>query len=129
MPLNNKSLAVKLPFRLSIMTIAMLTALNVQAKNTEKPHKETVTSELESIEIIGQAPSKLEEIPGSGFVINKTTLDRQGSLSAKDALRTVTGVHIVDEDVLGRRFNLGIRGLDPRRSARTQLLEDAHRFN
>lgn len=124
MPLNNKSLAVKLPFRLSIMTIAMLTALNVQAKNTEKTHKETVTPELESVEIIGQAPSKLEEIPGSGFVINKTTLDRQGSLSAKDALRTVTGVHIVDEDVLGRRFNLGIRGLDPRRSARTQLLED-----
>jgi len=128
---NTKSLTVfgaaKLPFRLSIITVAMLTALNVQADNTktrEKTDKAEMTSELEAIEIIGQAPSKLEKIPGSGFVLDKTTLDRQGVLSSKDALRTVPGVHIVDEDVLGRRFNLGIRGLDPRRSARTQLLED-----
>jgi Fe(3+) dicitrate transport protein len=80
--------------------------------------------ELPSLEIIGQAPAQLKDIPAAAFVIDKTTIDRQGPLSPKDALRTVTGVYIVDEDILGRRLNMAIRGLDPRRSSRTQLMED-----
>ncbi|MFU8790284.1 MAG: TonB-dependent receptor family protein, partial [Methylobacter sp.] len=113
---------LRAPFRLCLMTAAIFAVLDAQAADAidDKPP----TLQLPSLEIIGEAPSQLEHIPGSGFVIDKTTLDRQGPLSAKDALRTTPGIHIVDEDVLGRRFNLGIRGLDPRRSARTQLLED-----
>jgi Fe(3+) dicitrate transport protein len=112
------------PFRLGAITAAVLTAINANAVKADTTGDKPPSLELPSLEIIGQAPSQLENIPGSGFVIDKTTLDRQGPLSTKDAMRTVPGVHIVDEDVLGRRYNLGIRGLDPRRSARTQLLED-----
>jgi Fe(3+) dicitrate transport protein len=36
----------------------------------------------------------------------------------------VPGVHVVDEDALGVNLNIGARGLDPRRSSRTLLLED-----
>lgn len=108
------------PFRISLMTAAVLVAVNANAaKVDDRPPK----LELPSIEIIGQA-SQLEHIPGSGSVVDKTVIERQGSLSSKDALRTVPGINIVDEDVLGRRFNLGIRGLDPRRGVRTQVLED-----
>lgn len=109
----------------SLDTLGSLTILTSLLFNSpvfatdDKSNNETIST----MEIIGKA-SLMDKIPGSAFVIDKTTLDRQGPLSLKDALRTSPGIHIVDEDVLGRRFNLGIRGLDPRRSARTQLLED-----
>ncbi|GAB4269835.1 MAG: TonB-dependent receptor family protein [Methylomicrobium sp.] len=103
------------------MTVLALAAGNA---NAAKVDDRPPTLELPSLEIIGQSQTHLEHIPGSAFVVDKTTLERQGPLSTKDALRTVPGIHIVDEDVLGRRINIGIRGLDPRRSARTQLLED-----
>lgn len=109
------------PFRMSLMTVAVLAAVNA---NAAKVDDRPPAVKLPPLEIIGEEPSQLAHIPGSGFVIDKTTLDRQGPLSTKDAMRTIPGIHIVDEDVLGRRFNLGIRGLDPRRSVRTQLLED-----
>lgn len=102
---------------MGLIASAVLNAINAQAGQTQ-------AESLPSLEIIGQAPENLEHIPGSGFVVDQTTLERQGPMSTKDALRTVPGIHIVDEDVLGRRINIGIRGLDPRRSARTQLLED-----
>jgi Fe(3+) dicitrate transport protein len=120
-----------LPFELAIgqkkqalITVAVLTALNIPVAMAERFDDAPPALQLPSLEIIGEAPTQLEHIPGSAFVIDKTTLDRQGPLSNKDALRTVPGIHIVDEDVLGRRINIGIRGLDPRRSTRTQLLED-----
>lgn len=108
------------PFRMSLMTAAVLVAVNA---NAAKVDDRPPTLELPSIEIIGQG-FQLEHIPGSGSVVDKTVIKRQGPLSSKDALRTVPGINILDEDVLGRRFNLGIRGLDPRRGVRTQVLED-----
>jgi Fe(3+) dicitrate transport protein len=121
--LNNPN-KLTAPFRLCLIAVAVFSALDAHADKVEAIDDKPPTLKLPSLEIIGQAPSQLEHIPGSGFIVDKTTLDRQGPLSTKDALRTTPGIHIVDEDVLGRRFNLGIRGLDPRRSARTQLLED-----
>lgn len=109
------------PFRFSVMTAAVLVAVNAQAaKVDDRPP----TMKLPPLEIIGQEPSQLEHIPGSGSVINKNIINSQGPLSSKDALRTVPGINVVDEDVLGRRFNFAIRGLDPRRGVRTQVLED-----
>jgi Fe(3+) dicitrate transport protein len=107
-------------FRAALLpaTISLILSAPAFAEDT------TATVILPSFEIIGQSPEQLENVPGAATVIDKETLDTQGALSAKDALRTVPGVHIVDEDVLGRRINIGIRGLDPRRSSRTQLLED-----
>jgi Fe(3+) dicitrate transport protein len=108
----------------SLISVAILAAFNAQTVQAEDFSDNARSVELPALEIIGETPEQLEQIPGSGAVIDKKTIESQGPLSTKDALRTVTGVHIVDEDVLGRRLNLGIRGLDPRRSARTQLLED-----
>ncbi len=111
-------------FRPAIMTVTIMTVINIPIATAAPIDNSPPVIELPSFEIIGQAPAQLKDIPAAAFVIDKTTLDRQGPLSTKDALRTEPGIYIVDEDVLGRRFNMGIRGLDPRRSSRTQLLED-----
>lgn len=74
--------------------------------------------------VVRTLPGNLDGVPGSTAVLNKTDLDLMRPYSVKEALRQVTGVHIVDEDSFGLNLNIGIRGLDPRRTQRTLLLED-----
>lgn len=69
-------------------------------------------------------PSEMEHVPGSTAVIDEKELEAQRPFTIKEALRSVPGVHTVDEDSFGLGLNIGIRGLDPRRTSRTLLLED-----
>jgi Fe(3+) dicitrate transport protein len=83
------------------------------------------TVEVDTINVRGSIlPYKLEHIPGSTSVLDTEQLEAQRPFSIKEALRTVPGVHVVDEDSFGLGLNIGIRGLDPRRTSRTLLLED-----
>jgi Fe(3+) dicitrate transport protein len=80
---------------------------------------------LDSINVIGILPEKLESVPGSFNVVDEKELEVRRPFSIREALNTVPGVHIVaGEDPMGLGLNIGIRGLDPRRSSRTLLMED-----
>ncbi|MEX2469279.1 MAG: TonB-dependent receptor, partial [Pseudohongiellaceae bacterium] len=46
-----------------------------------------------------------------------------------DALSFIPGVRTIDDDVLGRRSAIGVRGAPPRRSRKTLLLEDGTPIN
>ncbi|MDP2870103.1 TonB-dependent receptor domain-containing protein [Methyloversatilis sp.] len=83
------------------------------------------TGEVDTVTVRGSIlPYKLEHIPGSTSVLDTEQLEAQRPFSIKEALRTVPGVHVVDEDSFGLGLNIGIRGLNPRRTSRTLLLED-----
>lgn len=91
----------------------------VTAENLEeKPLKAPLT------EIIGTGENALEHIPGSGRVITKERLEQNRRFTINEALREVPGVHVRDEDGLGIRPNIGIRGLDPTRSRKVHIMED-----
>ena len=75
-------------------------------------------------EIIGTAPESLEHIPGSGRVITQKDLWENHRLTVNEALREVPGVNVRDEEGLGLRPNIGIRGLDPTRSRKVHIMED-----
>jgi len=62
--------------------------------------------------------------PGSRFVINRRALESVPSLGINSVLRLSPGVQVVDEDIFGQKLNISVRGLTPRRSGRTLLLED-----
>lgn len=66
----------------------------------------------------------LLHIPGSGATIEQEDLERSRVLSVNEALRQVSGVYPRDEEGLGLRPNIGVRGLSPTRSSKTLLLED-----
>jgi Fe(3+) dicitrate transport protein len=66
----------------------------------------------------------LREAGGAVHVLRPTGAEGARALSAGDLLRRVPGVHVQDEDGVGLRVNVGVRGLDPRRSSRVLLLED-----
>ena len=75
-------------------------------------------------EVIGTSATALEHIPGSGRVITKETLERNHRFSVNEALREVPGVNVRDEEGLGIRPSIGIRGLDPTRSRKVHIMED-----
>lgn len=74
--------------------------------------------------VIGKEPRALQEIPGAAHVVTEEDLRNMAPLSANEALRVVPGVHIQEEEGIGLRPNIGIRGLNPGRSRNVLILED-----
>ncbi len=81
-------------------------------------------TELVGLEVIGVRSNALARIPGSAAVVTRDALRLQQPLSANEVLRRVTGVHLQEEEGVGMRANIGIRGLDPDRSRTVLVLED-----
>lgn len=83
------------------------------------------TYELGSIIFkISKPNSIISNIPGSTASISKNELKLIAPLSANEMFRKFAGVHVVDEEGVGMRINIGIRGLDPDRSRGVLVLED-----
>lgn len=80
--------------------------------------------ELDSIEVKGILPEKLEAVPGSFDVIDEEYLKDRRPISNIERLRTVPGLNVVPDGSMGFDTNIGIRGQDPRRSAKTMVMED-----
>jgi Fe(3+) dicitrate transport protein len=107
----------------------------VQA-SSESSLKDSVSHETEELasdqrpirapltEIIGTAPTALDHIPGSGKVVTSESIEQNHRFTINEALREVPGVHVRDEEGLGIRPNIGIRGLDPTRSRKVHIMED-----
>jgi Fe(3+) dicitrate transport protein len=79
---------------------------------------------LPSVSVIGDGRFDAGRAPGASSVIGPDVLRDRAPISVGDALRTVAGVVTADEDPYGLSLNIGMRGLPPRRSSRTLLLED-----
>ena len=81
---------------------------------------------LPSVEVSGNSilPSNIENLPGSSNVLTREDLDKREPFSILELVREVPGLHVVSEDAAGTHLNIGLRGLNPRRSSRTLLLED-----
>lgn len=79
---------------------------------------------LDKISVTGILPDRLESVPGSFNVVDEEALIERRPFSVREALNNVPGINIVGEDAFVLSPNIGIRGLDPRRTSRTLLLED-----
>lgn len=83
------------------------------------------TYELSSIIFKKNKPNSIiENIPGSTASLSKNDIKLIAPLSANEMFRKFAGVHVVDEEGVGMRINIGIRGLDPDRSRGVLVLED-----
>lgn len=80
--------------------------------------------EMPQIELIGKRPQQLDRVPGSAAVLNKSHIENIAPISGNEVFRKIAGVHAVEEDNVGLRANIGIRGLDPSRSRSVLVLED-----
>jgi len=78
----------------------------------------------DAVTVTGILPERLEAVPGSFDVVGKKELEERRPISIKEALNEVPGINIVGEDSMGLALNIGVRGMNPRRTARTLLMED-----
>lgn len=110
-------------FRLSPVAVAVLMAAGshsvLQAQETEAGAERA----LPRVDVIGSAAA-ISEAAGSAAVIDGRTLEESRVFNVNEALRKMPGVHVRDEEGVGLRPNIGMRGLNPTRSTKTLLLED-----
>lgn len=66
----------------------------------------------------------LERVSGAASTLGRQDLERMQPQTPQEALRALPGLYVRDEDGVGLRFNISLRGLDPTRSRRMVLLED-----
>ncbi len=82
----------------------------------------------ENVSVIATELASTQEeqrrISGSIEIIDARTLETTRPLNFNEALRKAPGVYTRDEEGLGLRPSIGLRGLDPNRSAKVLLLED-----
>jgi len=78
---------------------------------------------LDAVKIFGKQDEAYFE-PGSIYVIDDKELELKQSLNPHEVLKEVPGVIIQEEDGLGLRPNIGLRGAHPHRSRKVTLMED-----
>ena len=123
----------------NILTVLLLLFININfvladsPKNKQDDEKKSSsgqpdtlikTYDFPQIDVIGRTPAIINRIPGSATLISPSLMTNTHPLTGNEVLRKVTGVHVVDEEGIGLRTNIGIRGLDPDRSRTVLMLED-----
>lgn len=98
------------------------------AGETVAPASPSAATELRlpQIDVLGRAleATLMTRTPGSAAIVERAALEQARVFTTNEALRKVTGVTVRDEEGLGLRPNIGLRGLDPNRSRKVLLLED-----
>lgn len=102
--------------------LTLLVVVRPAAAQPTAPTRDSA-ARLPGLSIVG-TPDERDRIPGGAQVIDRATLERARVFTTNEALRKVSGVMVRDEEGLGLRPNIGIRGLNPTRSTKTLLLED-----
>lgn len=75
------------------------------------------------VEVVGRADPQAEVV-GGATAIQRDELEATRPLTTNEALRKLPGINVRDEEGLGLRPNIGVRGLNPTRSTKLTLLED-----
>ena len=79
---------------------------------------------MPQITVIGQSPERFARIPGSAASVSRRDIERVQPVSGHEIFRRVSGIHAVEEEGLGLRANIGVRGLDPNKSRSVLMMED-----
>jgi len=101
--------------------LAFNPAMEVLAEEKERRDE---TLNISPVVVKGILPDRLESVPGSYFLVDEKALQERRPFSIQEALNNVPGINVVGENAFGLGVNIGVRGLDPRRTSRTLLMED-----
>ncbi len=107
-----------------ILPLVPLSALAQGASPAAKPPSAANRdADLAEVVVLGSR-ARLDATSGAGAVLDALALARSRVLTVNEALRKVPGIVARDEEGLGLRPNIGVRGLNPTRSTKVLLLED-----
>jgi len=109
-----KKSLLSLSISLAILPLSAVTAVAEQSANARS---------IEQMVVIGSTENA-RNLPGSGAVVTAEQLETGVVTDINQALKTVPGIYIREEDGLGLRPNIGIRGATSERSEKITLMED-----
>ncbi len=110
--------------KIVVRAITLAFSASIFNASAETPAEATTSPAIKPVVVQGILPDRLEAVPGSFNVVDEEDLIERRPFTVREALNNVPGVNIVGEDAFVLAPNIGIRGLDPRRTSRTLLLED-----
>ncbi|MGE3105383.1 MAG: TonB-dependent receptor family protein, partial [Lysobacterales bacterium] len=107
----------------SRLALAIFLSLPFAASHAEPADRGSLMTKLDRLLVVGSA-AEAAETAGSAQFIDQSQLDRFAYTDVQRLLRQVPGVYAIDEEGLGLRPNIGIRGSGTDRSSRITLMED-----
>lgn len=121
--------APSLPSRRRATTALALAAAVAGAAPAAAAAAETVTLkplEVQADWLGSPTPEQVRTYSGARTIVDEEDLHESGALNVEDALRPVPGIHVLDETGTGILPNISVRGLNPLRSERAQILLDGY---
>jgi Fe(3+) dicitrate transport protein len=103
------------------LALAIAATLLVAAQNAQAAEGAASSGGLEPVIVVIGDRIRLDTIPGTANVLSGEILTASRVLTVNEALRKVPGIFARDEEGLGLRPNLGVRGLNPTRSSKVLL--------
>uniref|UniRef100_UPI0015C692B0 TonB-dependent receptor plug domain-containing protein n=1 Tax=Crenothrix polyspora TaxID=360316 RepID=UPI0015C692B0 len=91
------------------------TQINKNQPTTTDEKNDSTAVALPDLEITDTGSTSIA-VSGASTVLNKETLFRDHVANVNEALRKAPGVYVRDEEGMGIRPNIGIRGMNPFRS-------------
>jgi Fe(3+) dicitrate transport protein len=117
-----------------VTVTAMLEGFAAASASVQLPQGDAVELTLqpspisEAVTVLGAqligSEEMLRRTPGSYDALTRRDLESSRVFTTSEALRKVAGVTVRDEEGVGLRPNIGLRGLNPTRSTKVLLLED-----
>lgn len=101
--------------------VSFFLASTAHAQATVEPDSQVL--DYDRMSVVGD-PDSVRRIAGSAHVISADELEKFEYTDIHRILRTVPGLYMIEEEGLGLRPNIGMRGSGTDRSSRITLLED-----
>lgn len=111
-----------MPLKPTFISTAILPSLLLIPYTVHAENKTPV--EMDKLTVTGILPDRLEAVAGSFDIIDEEYLESRRPLSINEQLRTMPGVMVVPDGSMSFDLNIGIRGQNPRRSAKAMVMED-----
>jgi Fe(3+) dicitrate transport protein len=100
----------------------------VEIKGMDAPVQHFVLNDqyyqMPQVDIVERRNQLNSNTPGSISSVDEKTIREINPMSGNEVFRQMPGIHVVDEEGMGLRINIGIRGLNPDKSRNTLILED-----
>lgn len=108
---------------LALLVVSMLAQLEVDGGLEELPAAPDGGRPYQT-RVVGTRGPDLRRVAGSAISVSEEELERRELNDVHRVLGEVPGVYFREEDGLGLRPNIGLRGVNPDRSAKITLMED-----
>lgn len=116
--------AVVLVFALNELPSGAEADAGVWAERTDERSPSDAGTRQLSTTVVGTRAPDTRRIAGSALTLSAEDLERRALTDIHRVVGEVPGVYFREEDGLGLRPNIGLRGANPDRSAKVTLMED-----